>query len=84
MTSAALAARMGTTAEAVRHARSRYGRYPVGVCSACGERPVWKDSRRAARLGLCKGCFLKEEARRLEEDAEAARVRQSRRRKESR
>lgn len=81
MPSAALAARMGTTAAAIRHARHRFGRYPTGTCCVCGERPVWAESRRAARLGLCKGCFLKEEERRAREGAAADRVRQARHRK---
>lgn len=81
MTSAALAELMGTTACAIRHARQRYGRYPKGTCCVCGERPVWGESRRARRMGLCKGCFLMEEARRVREGAESDRVRQARHRK---
>lgn len=82
-TAAQIAHRLGVTPSAVRHARQRYGRYPRRVCSMCGERPVWDESRQAKRLSLCKGCFLAEAARREREDAEAARLRQrkSRRKK---
>ena len=82
-TAAEIARRLGVTPSAVRHARQRYGRYPVRTCSQCGERPVWDRSREAKREARCKGCYLAEVARREEEDAEAARLRQrkARRRK---
>lgn len=71
------------TAHAIRDQRRRYGRWPrktVPLCCKCEERPVWMESPRAKRYGLCKGCFLDEERMRLEEDAKATALRQKRRR----
>ena len=72
----------GHTVEAIRKQRTRIGRFgaPSRTCCACDERPVWAESAKARRYGLCKGCFLDEERRRLEEEGEAAAVRQLRRR----
>ena len=70
------------TARAIRDQRRRHGRWKMApLCCVCGGRPVWVESPRAKRLGLCKGCFLDEERLRLEEDVESAAVRQQRRRK---
>lgn len=78
-TSQEAASLLSTTPEAVRHARSRYGRWPASpgdICSVCGERPVWAESAAARALHLCKGCWLEEKARRLDERREEARLRQ--------
>lgn len=78
-TASELAAILGVTESAVRHARARYGRYPASmgtVCAVCDERPVWFESRAARALRLCKGCWLREKARRLEEEREETRLRQ--------
>ena len=69
--------------QAVRQQRARMGRYnpsSVPTCCSCNERPVWAESAKAKRYGLCKGCFLSEERRRLEEENEATAVRQLRKR----
>ena len=78
-TSQEAASLLSTTPEAVRHARSRYGRWPASpgdICGVCGERPVWAESAAARALHLCKGCWLEEKARRLDERREEARLRQ--------
>lgn len=83
MTSAELAEAMGSTAAAIRHARSRFGRWPSGtdgLCVVCDARPVFSESREARRWGLCKACYLAERERRAAEEAESARVRQAVRR----
>ena len=69
----------GHTVEAIRRQRSRMGRFgSPRTCCRCDGRPVWEESPKAKRYGLCKGCWLDEERMRLEEEAEAARVRQMR------
>lgn len=70
---------MGLTPCAVRHARARYGRGAAidGLCIACDERPVWAECAPARAMRLCKGCYLRERALRLEESKEAARIRQA-------
>ena len=83
-TAAELAALLGVTTRSVDYARRRFGRFPsnaVRLCVACDQRPVYVESREAKRLGLCKGCWLKEQRRRLEEDAESTRLRQAKHRK---
>ena len=78
-TSQEAASLLSTTPEAVRHARSRYGRWPSSpgdICGVCGERPVWAESAAARALHLCKGCWLEEKARRLDERREEVRLRQ--------
>lgn len=77
---AEIAALLGVTPSSVRHARQRYGRFGSGtgmLCVVCDERPVFETSPQAMRLHLCKGCWLRERARRAAEEAESNRVRQS-------
>lgn len=79
-TAAEIAAELRVTPSAVRHARQRYGRFGSGtgmLCVVCDERPVFDTSPQALRLHLCKGCWLRERARRAAEEAESNRVRQS-------
>ena len=75
MTAAELSAMLpGRTAKAVRRIRERHGRRVAGstpTCRACDARPVWEESPRARRMGLCKGCYLDEMERRAAEDARA-------------
>lgn len=75
MTAAELSAMLpGRTAKAVRRIRERHGRRVAGAtptCRACDARPVWEESPRARRMGLCKGCYLDEMERRSAEDARA-------------
>lgn len=84
MSSAALAAIMpGRSPVSVRRARARFGRTDgtiAGLCVRCDDRPVWGESARARKMRLCKGCYLREEAMRLEEERESARVRKMRER----
>ena len=83
-TAAELAVLVGTTPRSIDYARYRFGRFPsnaAGLCAVCDQRPVYAESREAKRLGLCKGCWLKEQRRRLEEDAESTRLRQAKHRK---
>ena len=65
-TAAEIAAMLGTTPSAVRHARQRYGRYaPRGrapICQRCGVHPVWTEARDGKRWGLCRACTLDERA----------------------
>lgn len=71
------------TARAIRDQRRRHGRWNrrmAPLCCRCEERPVWLESQKAKRYGLCKGCFLDEERMRIEEEAKAAALRQMRRR----
>lgn len=77
---AEIAALLGVTPSSVRHARQRYGRFGSGtgmLCIACDSRPVFDTSAQAKRWGLCKGCYLAERKRRLEEEAESNRIRQA-------
>ena len=81
---AEIAALLGVTPSSVRHARQRYGRFGSGtgmLCIACDSRPVFDTSAQAKRWGLCKGCYLAERKRRLEEEAESNRIRQAAHRK---
>lgn len=79
MTAAELSAMLpGRTAKAVRRIRERHGRRRAGTappCQACDSRPVWEESPRARRMGLCKGCYLDEMERRSAEDARAGALR---------
>lgn len=79
-----IAAQLGRTAPAVAYARRTYGRWNPrsadGLCIVCDERPVYVESEQARRLHLCKGCWLEEQRRRLEEESEAVRLRQKRKR----
>ena len=79
MTAAELAAMLpGRTAKAVRRIRERHGRRAAGSTPAgrcCDARPVWEESPRARRMGLCKGCYLDEMERRSAEDARAGALR---------
>lgn len=75
---------LGRSAYSVARARARYGRWDTGterICRACDERPVWEESAKARRMGLCKACYLAEERRRMEEGPEADAVRSMRRRR---
>lgn len=65
---------------AIRNRRSRKGRWSrvrTPLCSRCDERPVWTESPRARKMGLCKGCYLHEMEHRAREDARANALRQS-------
>lgn len=79
-----LAQSMGVTVGSVEYARKRYGRYAprgaAGLCVVCDARPVYVESPEAKRLGLCKGCWQEEQRRRLEEEPEAVRLRQAKKR----
>jgi hypothetical protein len=79
LSAAALAEMLGTTAQAVRQARSRFGRFPPrggSLCICCDERPVWVESAAARTARLCKGCYLREREQRLKERQLELRVRQ--------
>ena len=79
-TAAEIAAELRVTPSAVRHARQRYGRFPSradGLCIVCDARPVFDTSAQAKKWRLCKGCYLAERKRRLEEEAESNRIRQA-------
>ena len=68
------------SASAIQTQRVRMGRYGgTRLCGKCDERPVWLESKKAKRYGLCKGCFLDEEQMRLEDEAKAVALRQRRR-----
>lgn len=88
MTAGELASMLPGRSEAsIRHVRSRRGRYDDGsgaVCAVCGARPIWVENRKARAMHLCKGCYLDEAARRLEEEREAARVRKMMQRRRDR
>ena len=79
-TAESLGAWLGRSASSVAHIRERYGRAAErrGVCWCCDARPVWEESRDAARMGLCKGCYLDEMARREDEERESNALRQKR------
>ena len=79
-TAESLGAWLGRTASSLAHIRERFGRAAErrGVCWRCDGRPVWEESREALRMGLCKGCYLEEQAMRAEEDALSNAVRQKR------
>lgn len=79
-TAAEIAAELRVTPSAVRHARQRYGRFSTGtdgLCIVCDARPVFDTSAQAKKWRLCKGCYLAERKRRLEEEAESNRIRQA-------
>lgn len=79
-TAAEIAAELRVTPSAVRHARQRYGRLSTGtdgLCIVCDARPVFDTSAQAKKWRLCKGCYLAERKRRLEEEAESNRIRQA-------
>ena len=79
MTTAALADALGRSESSVKSARHRFGRFDTGadrLCCCCGERVVYEESPQARRWRLCKGCYLREERMRQEEDKEANRLRQ--------
>lgn len=83
MEAAELAELMGLTVESVRSARKRFGRFGKGtrgLCIVCDSRPVWAESAKAKRMGLCKGCYLTEMRKRDEERREHAAQRQYRHR----
>ena len=70
------------TPAAIAQQRKRVGRWnraAVPLCCMCEQRPVWAESARAKRYGLCKSCFVDEERRRLEDEARAVALRQRRR-----
>lgn len=84
MTAEELAGELGTTTRSVEYARRKYGRFYTGsekLCVACDERPVYIESPQARRLGLCKGCWQEELRRRLDEEPEAVRLRQEKKRR---
>lgn len=67
------------SARGIRQQRMRSGRFrpsAVPLCCRCEERPVWMESQKARRYELCKGCFIEEERRRLEDEAGYAALRQ--------
>ena len=75
-----LAEVLGTTAKSVESARHRFGRFggnADALCVVCDSRPVFAESRQAKRMRLCKGCYLKERERRLQEERESVAVRQA-------
>lgn len=80
MTSGQLARLLpGRTPAAVRHMRMRAGRWgqPLGgLCICCDARPVWEESARAQAMRLCKGCYIEEMGRRLDEQPAANALRQ--------
>ena len=85
-TAAEIAAALRVTPSAVRHVRQRYGRFSTGtdgLCIVCDARPVFDTSAQAKKWGLCKGCYLAERKRRLEEEAESNRIRQAAHRKKA-
>lgn len=66
--------------KAIRRMREREGRWSAAAaptCRLCDRRPVWEESPRARRMGLCKGCYLDEMEHRGREDARANALRQS-------
>lgn len=68
------------TPDAIRKRRSRKGRWSkvrTPLCSRCDERPVWTESPRARRMGLCKGCYLHEMEHRRREEKRSNALRQS-------
>lgn len=71
---------------AIKEQRTRRGRYGgTPICCMCDERPVWLESPKAKRYGLCKGCFLDEERRRIEDEGrKAVALRQMRRKAKKR
>lgn len=76
MTAGELGELMGLTAESIRCARKRYGRFITGpVCGMCNERPVWATSPMAKRYGLCHACYIEEMRRQAEEAREDAAMR---------
>ena len=78
-TSAEIGEAIGRSAQSVRLQRHRSGRYRsdhVPMCSMCEERPIWTESAKAMRYGLCKGCFLDEMEMRHEDDRRYAAYRQ--------
>lgn len=81
MTAGELAALLpGRSPEAIRHRRSRLGRWSkvrVPLCSRCDDRPVWTESPKARAMGLCKGCYLHEMEHRDREASRANALRQS-------
>lgn len=79
-TAESLGAWLGRSASSVAHIRERFGRAAErrGVCWRCDARPVWEESREAARMGLCKGCYLDEMARREDEEQASNALRQKR------
>lgn len=65
-----IARELGRSTKAVRRVRDKYGRFHTGrvpVCAKCGERPVWVESAKARRMGLCESCYIEEERLRLED-----------------
>lgn len=70
----------GRSPKAIRRRRERIGRWgseTAPVCRKCDARPVWEESARARRMGLCKGCYLDEMEHREREDRRANALRQS-------
>lgn len=70
----------GRTPKSIRNRRSRIGRWSAAatpLCRRCDERPVWAESPRARKMGLCKGCYLDEMEHRSREDKRANALRQS-------
>lgn len=72
------------TPKAIRNQRARMGRWhrsAAPLCCRCEDRPVWLESPKAKRYGLCKSCYLDEERMRLEDEARATALRQMERRR---
>lgn len=83
MTAAELGELLGRTPGAVNSQRKRHGRYGAPhapVCCLCDSRPVWMESAKAKRYGLCKGCYLDEERMRVEDEAAKERLKMAKRR----
>lgn len=75
------------TPNAIRIQRAKMGRWhktQVPLCCKCEQRPVWTESAKAKRYGLCKGCYLDEERMRLEDEAKAVALRQYRKKLKNR
>lgn len=66
--------------KAIRRMRSRKGRWSKSrtpLCARCDDRPVWTESPRARKMGLCKGCYLDEMEHRDREERRNNALRQS-------
>ncbi len=70
----------GRTAEAISCKRKSEGRWnhPERVlCAVCHQRPVWAECTKAAKMLLCKGCYLDEQEKRVAEANRHNALRQS-------
>lgn len=62
-----------------RKRMGRYNRMAAPLCCVCEARPVWLESPWAKRYGLCKACYIDEQRMRMEDEARAVALRQTRR-----